>query len=152
MTPCFPIISIYSNSDVKILESEYPLKLMSLHEYLKQKVSRTVYYDKAGLRWTLSIHSEKYKSTFITKLLARTVYSPIILVKRTWTLDGPYSLIELIKKINHRIELDRDIITQYIGVDELKAKVTRCTTFENIIKVLNNDIFIPGPQLMRKVV
>lgn len=152
MTPTFPIISIYDNRDLKVLESEYPLKLMSLHEYFIQKNARTVYYDKNGLKWKLSIHSEKYKPTFVTKLLARTIYSPIIMVQRTWTLIGPYFLDEVINKINYRLELDRDIITQFIGVDELKAKVTCCTTFESITKFMNEYIFKPGPQLMRKVV
>ena len=151
MTPQFPVISIYRNRDIDVLESESPLKYMSLHEYINNKAADSVYYDENGFKWTLSLHSA-YKPTIATKLLARTFYSPVIVVHRTWTQVGSYPLTELIQRINHSIELDYDIITRYKGVDELKATVARCTTFKGMIMVVYDHVFKPAPKRMNKVV
>lgn len=36
---------------------------------------------------------------------------------------------------------DDDIITQFVDANELKINIDNCTTFEQIIKVLNQHVF-----------
>ena len=114
MTPPFPIVTIYRDNAIDILNGEYPLNQTTLYAYIKHESDRSRYYDKDGFIWTSSIYSQKYKPTLLTKLLANTFYNPTIKVDRTWIKIGRYELSELKEKINHCIDLDADILTQFI--------------------------------------
>jgi hypothetical protein len=146
MTPPFPIITIYHGNVIDILNGDYPLDQTTLYGYIKHKTDNSVYYDRNGLKWTSSIYSPKYKRTLLTRLLANTFYNPTIKVERTWEEIGPYKLAELIEKVNHYIDLDDDILTQFSEGSKLKTKVSQSESFEELVQLLFDYVFKPTPR------
>jgi hypothetical protein len=150
MTPSFPIVTIYHENSIDILNGEYPLNQTTLYGYIKYKSDKYIYYDKDGFKWESSINSQKYKPTLLIKLLANTFYNPTIKVERNWTKVGGYELSELIEKGNQCIDLDHDVLTQFIDASDLKAKVSNSQTFEDVVTTLFDYVFKPNPTLIRE--
>jgi hypothetical protein len=151
MTPPFPIVTIYRENAIDILNGDYPLDQTTLYGYFKHESDKSVYYDKDGFKWTSSIYSQKYKPTLLTKLLANTLYNPTIKVERTWAKIGHYELSELIEKVNHCIDSDDDVLTQFIEGSELKAKVSNSQTFDDIVRTLIDYVFKPNSKVIGEV-
>jgi hypothetical protein len=133
MTPPFPIVTIYRENAIDILNGDYPLDHTTLCSFVKHNPDSSVYYDKNGFKWTSSIYSQKYKPTLLTKLLANTFYNPTIEVQRSWVKIGRYELSELIEKVNHCIDLNDDLLTQFIEGSALKAKVNNSQTLATLL-------------------
>jgi hypothetical protein len=151
MTPPLPIVTIYREKGIDILNGEYPLDQTTLYGYIRHNSDKAIYYDKDGFKWTSEIYSQKFQPSFLTKLLARTFYNPIIKVERTWTKIGRYTLPELIEKVNHCIDLDDDLLTQFIGASELKLKVKQSKSFEELVKLLFDYVFKPNHGVIGEV-
>lgn len=149
MTPPLPIVAIYIEKGVDILTGEYPLDRVTLYGYIKHKVDDTTYYDKDGFKWRSDIYAQK--PSFLKKLLAKTFYNPLIKVERTWIKIGPYALPELIEKVNRCIDLDDDVLTQFIDASELKTKVSQSETFNGLVKILFDYAFKPDPEEVGEV-
>ena len=151
MTPTLPIVTIYREKGIDILGDEYPLDQTTLYGYIKHESDESIYYDKGGFKWTSTINSQKYKPSLLTKLLANTFYNPTIKVERTWSKIGRYELSELIEKINRCIDLDDDVLTQFIEASKLKAKVSKSDSFERLVELLFDYVFKPNPKVIGEV-
>jgi hypothetical protein len=133
------------------LNGDYPLDQTTLYGYIKHDTDKSVYYDKDGFKWASSIYSQKYKPALLTKLLANPFYNPTIKVERTWVKIGQYELSELVEKVNHCIDLDDVVLTQFIEGSELKAKVSNSQTFDHIVRALFDYVFKPNPTAIGEV-
>ena len=151
MTPPLPIVTIYREKGIDILNGEYPLDQTTLYGYIKHNADEAIYFDKDGVKWTLAIYSRKFKPSFLTKLLANTFYNPTIKVERTWTKIGRYELSELIEKVNHCIDLDDDVLTQFIDASQLKLKVKQSNSFEELVRLLFDYVFKPNQEVIGEV-
>jgi hypothetical protein len=123
----------------------------TLYGYIRHTADEGIYYDKDGFKWTSAIYSRKFKPSFLTKLLANTFYNPTIKVERTWTKIGRYELSELKEEVNHCIDLDDDVLTQFIGASELKLKVKQSNSFEELVWLLFDYVFKPNPKVTGEV-
>ena len=98
-------------------------------------------YDKQGNKWSYKQVSDKFKSTFLTKLLAKTFYNPLLEAKVIWTQVGSYQIKELQNKLKYCIDKDDDIITQFEEGDVIKSNLDKSDTFDNILEVLKKYVF-----------
>lgn len=98
-------------------------------------------YDKDGFLWRVSEIDSNYRINALTKLLAYTVYNPIIKVSLTWTKIGGYKLDELKKDICNQTDRDDDVITQFSDGEVIKEKVKECKSFDDLIRILSKYIF-----------
>ena len=99
--------------------------------------ANSFHFDKNGDKWTFTLTSDKFKSTIISRFLAKNlVYNPLIEVNQTWQNVGKYSLEELKNHINKVIDKDDDIITQFQDGNKIKAEINNCSTFDDLVKVL----------------
>lgn len=151
MAPPFPIVTIYRENAIDILNGEHALNQTTLYGYIKHESDKNIYYDKDGMQWTSSIYSQKYKPTLLTKLLASTFYNPTIKVERTWAQIGRYELPELIKQVIHCMDLDDDVLTQFIGASELKLKVSQSNSFEELVRLLFDYVFKPNQEVIGEI-
>lgn len=145
MTPLLPLILFYRDS-IDIVNGAYPLNKTNLLGLLRSSTDNSIYYDKEGMVWSSTISSNRYKPTFINKLLANTFYNPSITVNRTWAQLRVYHLQELKDRINHCIDKDDDILTQFVEGHTLKTKVNSCKDFDAIVQTLLKYVFQPDEE------
>ena len=148
MTPTFPIISIYLERGLEILNTQDPLDQITLNGLVKFDSNDCLYYDQLGIEWKSEIVSSNQKITFLSKLLAKSLYNPLVAIKRSWIQNGNCTLQDLVKKINYCIDNDDDVLTQFVDADNLKSKVDMCEDFDSLVKTLTDLIFKPNLQLI----
>lgn len=149
MTPTFPIISIYRERGLEILNTHDPLDQITLNGIVKFDINDCLYYDQLGIVWTSEIVSSNKKITSLSKFLAKSLYNPLVVIKRSWIQNGNYNLQDLVKKINYCIDNDDDVLTQFVDADDLKSKVNMCRDFDSLVKTLTDLIFKPDLQMIR---
>jgi hypothetical protein len=79
MTPMFPIITFYNNA-VEIIPDETHLTKATVLGVLEGK-NRSLAYDISGDKWNYELTSTQVKDTFVTRLLAKTLYNPFVKVQ-----------------------------------------------------------------------
>ena len=137
--PKFPIISIYNHSlDIIIVEQE--LTTATVLGVIKGGLD-TFAFDSAGIKWTYKLKTDKVNDNFWTRLLANTFYNPVVNVIPEWTILGKYDNEELKGIIINFVDKDDDILTQFVEAETLKVEINKCTSFEEICAVLNENIF-----------
>lgn len=137
--PEFPIISIYNHSlDIILIEQE--LTTATVLGVIKGGAD-TFAFDCVGNKWTYKLNTGKANFNFWTRLLANTFYNPVVKVIPEWTILEKYSIEELKETIINLIDKDYDILTQFVEAETLKLEINKCTSFEEICSVLNENIF-----------
>lgn len=138
-TPSYPLIAANDSYLVQII-SEDAWGKGNVLGVLKQDPS-AVFFDREGQKWTKRSSSPNVKPTFLTRLLAETVYNPSVPVQVEWTCIGAYTLEELKQAIDVQVDMDDDILTQFLDGATVKAEVNAADSFEEIIAALNATVF-----------
>ncbi len=139
MKPKFPLISIY-NKALDIIPSENNLMSATVYGVLKGTLD-SVAFDKDGTKWKYGLIANKKIDSLLTKILAYTIYNPIIQVTPNWTESGKYSLEELKSSICTCIDRDDDILTQFVEPERLKKIINDSDSFMTIHKALSDYVF-----------
>ena len=137
--PQFPIIAANESYFVQVIREAFPERSRVLG-VLKQRVDG-LFFDCTGVKWTLRITSDRARNTWLSRLLAETIYNPTIPVKFEWTAIGRYQLEELKGAICERLEKDDDVLTQFVEAKVIAGALDKTTSFEQIIGVLDKYIF-----------
>ena len=144
MIPTLPLIAITSkHACLDLITKDSPLHQTNAFSLFKADEKNICYYDGNGKVWKSQITPLAYKPTLFKKLLACTFYNPVLSVKRTWDQVNAYPLPELKDQIVRCIDKDDDILTQWIGADELKKELLTCNDFSAIVKMLSDYVFYP---------
>ncbi|MBJ2173674.1 hypothetical protein JBL43_05455 [Aureibaculum sp. A20] len=141
-TPILPLISIFKNRGVEIINSETIkyFKRSSAYSLIQDNNDSEMYSSEMNI-WNLEQKTEKFKNTKWNIFLAKTIYNPSFEVNLVWEKKGIYKLTKLKTKIKNCIEKDDDILTQYVEVDFLLHKVEKSSSFSELIDALNNYCF-----------
>jgi hypothetical protein len=137
--PKFPIISIYNNS-LNIISSEMELTHATVIGIIKGSVDSFA-FDTDGNKWNYYLKSDRVKDNFRTRLLANTIYNPVVNVIPQWNKTGSYHINELKDVIKRQINQDDDILTQFVEPETLKQAIDNSNSFEEICKTLNKYVF-----------
>lgn len=139
--PTYPIILTDPGGYLDLIDNEDGLTDSNVLGLIKEVQKNFQAYDKDGFLWRVSEIDSNYRINALTKLLAYTVYNPIIKVSLTWTKIGGYKLDELKKDICNQTDRDDDVITQFSDGEVIKEKVKECDSFDDLIRILNKYIF-----------
>lgn len=151
ITPVFPLIAIGEDSVVELIPSDnYFAKVATSALLDKTLFQQTHLFDKSGNIWMYEQVCDKFKNNFLTRLLAKTFYNPLLDAKVIWTKSSTYQLKELQEKLKHCVDKDDDIITQYEESDVIKTAIDRSATFDDIVVVLNKYVFAVNEQALWK--
>lgn len=137
-TPKLPLISIYKNAGIEIINKETVKYFERTSAYgLIQDSSNAEMYSSEMEILNLEQKTDKFKNTKWNRFLAKTVYNPSFDVTLFWKKIGTYKLTELKAKIKTCIEKDDDILTQFIEADFLMHIVEHSTDFTELVNNLN---------------
>jgi hypothetical protein len=134
MTPMFPIITFYNNA-VEIIPDETHLTKATVLGVLEGK-NRSLAYDISGDKWNYELTSTQVKDTFVTRLLAKTLYNPFVKVQPIWSKMDKYELQELKMILFEYVDKDEDILKQFVRPDKLKQIIKSSTLFNEIYNAL----------------
>jgi hypothetical protein len=137
-TPELPLISIYKNVGIEIINKETIkyFKRTSAYSLIQDSSDAEMYSDKMEI-WNLEQKNDKFKNTKWNRFLAKTIYNPSFEVTLFWKKIGTYKLTELKTKIKNCIEKDDDILTQFVEADFLKYKIETSIDFAELIENLS---------------
>jgi hypothetical protein len=138
--PVFPLLAISPQNSLELLYDDSNLQRASALFLLQQKDSGYL-YDAAGRKWTCAMSADSLKNTWLTRLLAHTVYNPLHKVTIKWIDHGSYNLYDLKEEINHCVDTDDDIITQFEEAEVIKAAIDRAISFDQLILALKKYVF-----------
>jgi len=99
------------------------------------------FFDAQYNKWTYQLTAEKFKNTFITRILSKLFYNPSFDAKVIWTLYDTYELDDLKAQITKCIDQDDDILTQFTEAEIINSGIKSSSSFDNLIKLLNEYIF-----------
>ncbi|MDG4715527.1 hypothetical protein [Winogradskyella marincola] len=151
-TPTLPLISIYKNTGIEIINKETIKYFERTSAYgLIQNSSYVEIYSSEMEILNLEQKTDKFKNTKWNRFLAKTVYNPSFDVTLLWKKIGTYKLTELKAKIKVCIEKDDDILTQFVEADFLMHKVEHSTDFTELVNNLNKYcIEVKNEEIIRK--
>ena len=99
VNPVFPIICVeHQYRWLECVRDPKRMKRTTLMTYLYHQPANFVYFDSRGYRWKLVAVDGRPKRNLLNRLLAHTVYNPVIAVENTWMEERTYALDEL--KVN----------------------------------------------------
>ena len=124
-----------------IIEDEKPFAKVSVLTIINNRPNNTIIYDGENNKWTYELTSDQYNNTFLTRLLAKTIYNPQLDATVNWSRLGTYSLEELKDEIYACIDADDDILTQFEEGDHIKSVIDNCIDFQAIIRQLKKYVF-----------
>ena len=139
--PEFPAIIIDRLDSLSIASTELDLATTRASVIFNGTIfnNRTV-FDCQGSVWSFHLENKEIKG-FIRKLLAKTLYDPLVSAKVVWKKKANYELKDLKETLYEMIEKDNDVLTQYFEAETLKLAVSQVKTFAQLISVLNQYIF-----------
>ena len=140
--PAFPVIAISKDDSVILVPDETYFSKVATSSLINPLAFQdTILFDGENNRWSYKLISEKFKNTFLTRILASTFYNPILDAKVIWTKVGTYHVDDLKENLKTCVDKDDDIITQFEEPEVIKSAIDNATTFVEILKVLNKYIF-----------
>lgn len=139
--PTYPIILTDPSGYLDLIDNEDGLTDSNVLGLIKEVQKNFQAYDKDGFLWRVSEIDSNYRINALTKLLAYTVYNPIIKVSLAWTRIGVYKLDELKTDICNQTDKDDDVITQFEDGEVIKDNLKTCDSFDDIVRILNKYVF-----------
>lgn len=130
-TPDFPIFAINNRGGVIGHKAGDELNRHSLVGICQWEKFETRYFDAKGQIWSAHIADVPYPVNIWTKILGR-VYNPWFTVKFAWRTEGTYTLPELQERLCQCVNMDDDILTQFMEADKLKKLIRETKTFEHL--------------------
>jgi hypothetical protein len=140
--PVFPVIIIDKAGSLSMCSTELELMTTRASVIFNRRIfNDRIVFDCQGFVWSFHMENKKIKAGFIRKLLAKTIYNPIISATVVWKRQGNYELETLKKILYEIIEKDDDVLTEYFGAETLKSAISQGNTFPELKSILNQYIF-----------
>ena len=136
MRPAPPFVALGPRGEIYVCDSDEPLRHASLYGVVRGFFAGLQAFDREGMAWRVQEVEGPYRITFLTKLLARTLYNPRFSVHLRWREDGRYQLPQLQDAICHAVDQDDDVSTQFISAERLKKVVRLSRSFDELVDKL----------------
>lgn len=138
--PTFPIICIDNGLEIIVSDKSFS-KVSTLALLNPDFFDNVILFDVQHNQWTYKQTADKFKNTFLTRLLSKVFYNPIFDAKVIWTFRGNYELDYLKSKIIKCIDKDDDVLTQFTEPEVIKSSIESSSSFQELIKLLNKYVF-----------
>ena len=98
--------------------------------------SHGVVYDSEGLVWNYRWERPKKRPGMWAEVIAQ-IYNPVLEVNVVWARIREYPFEELRKGYIDAVELDDDILTQFVDGEELMERIKQAVDFPALVEVWN---------------
>lgn len=133
---------LLSRGAIYICQSQKALTQASVYRVIGNFFSDAAAFDRNGTLWHVSEVLTPYPLNFIRKFLARTVFNPRIRIDVHWKVHRQFELDELKDMLRQIVDSDDDVITQFISAKELKSRIDKASTFENLLKKIRPHVLV----------
>jgi hypothetical protein len=91
-------------------------------------------YDADGATWRFRLERPASGFSALARFAARVAYNPRHEVGVAWRRVRRYELPELKDAYVDAIDRDDDILTQFVEPEELRERVRRCESFQDLVE------------------
>jgi len=139
-SPQFPLLVVGDQDALEFIDSDFtnPGRAQLLSVLLPP--ASTLYYDSAGVKWSVRVTPMKAYTGVWSRFLARVV-NPWVPIASEWIRISEYNIEELKSGINHQVDKDDDILTQFEEAEVIKAGISASKSFQEIRDVLNKYVY-----------
>lgn len=102
------------------------------------------YYAADGRLWMEEFTFAVPRRPWLAKLLARTIYNPVVPCHVAWRCERMYNLRELRRMLYLCIDEGADLFAQFIPAEKTKRRLRAAKNFKKILAVLDHTGGIPG--------
>jgi hypothetical protein len=138
LKPSFPVITIQDDY-VNILPDDACMTRTTLLGVISSRA--VLAFDREGEHWHYTLVSPAVQDNFLTRLLANTVYNPMVDTQIQWVRVGNYALEELKTHLYTCLREDDDILTQFVSAETFRQAIAESATFDDLYQVLNRFVF-----------
>jgi hypothetical protein len=139
--PEFPVIEIANRGSVAGYKAVAELCRHSLFGICHWKKFNARYFDAKGMVWSAHVVNAPYPVNIWTKILSQ-IYNPWFTIEFTWRGEGNYNFSELQEKLRKCVDMDDDIMTQFMEADDVKALIKEAQSFEELFAKMKNNRII----------
>jgi len=93
-------------------------------------------YSENGTLLSMEPNIATVTSRFWSRLLANTVYNPTREMQFNYNSSGPYALASLKEDIQRCVNMDDDILTQFMELEEIVSALKPADTFDKVLRVV----------------
>lgn len=122
-----------------MLDDEHLLQRTNVLGLLRRDAEKEQIFDADGRLFTCQLRTAR-KVAWWSKLLAYTVYNPLLEVSNEWRFQRRYELLELQGRLKAVVADDDDILTQFIEHEELIQLINKASSFQNLCWVMTKGL------------
>ena len=89
------------------------------------------FYDAQGVLWSATVAKAPFKVNIWTRVLGQ-IYNPKFSVELGWKNERSYEFSELQEDVCKCVDMDDDILTQFIEADKLKKLIRQASNFHHL--------------------
>ena len=130
------VIVVGSNGWVERFEALEPRLRANAYGFFRAWWKGVTYFHRDGYRYTVAAVRPRRQLGMIDRVLASTIYNPVLDFDVDYAREGIYSAAQLREAVGMALERDDDVLTQFHERDELLARLGRAMSFDEVLAVL----------------
>lgn len=145
--PDFPLLDIYKDDYFILINSNEELLRCRASVFFTQHKHKSFCFDAEGNKWEYILEPVYYKATTLNKVLSYIVFfNPFIDVLPVFSQVGNYELDELKSTLKKCVDVDDDVITQFVEGDVIKTAIDKASGFNEMLAVFEKYVFNPDEE------
>jgi hypothetical protein len=141
MQPKFPLIQFYKSEAVNVVSEPFALMQSNVLSLLIQQPEDETFYDDNLNVWKSEFKAINYELTFFRKLLAKTIYNPVVETQRSWIKVSTYRLADL--KVKLQATLNEKEFSEGLDTVFIKNKIGFALSFNDLVQIILKDVLDP---------
>ena len=133
-TPPCPLLLIVNNG-LELIETD-PEKSFTSVKSLNDRGDQPIAFDATGNKWTCDLQMVGAKPSLFAKL-----FNSPAQVRCLWKPLGPYDLTDLKQQLCICVDMDDDVLTQFVDRTTLKNAILASDGFEALLQTLKSHVF-----------
>lgn len=134
-----PALAVIPGDSMELWSSHDSRIDANLYGYTKGNLHKIELYDGAGRHWSVDQAIPDRHVGPIARFLAPICWNPRIKVALTFRKPRNCDLAKLKAKINRIVDLDDDVVTQFVEPETLKNEIGQAENVGDLIDVLKRN-------------
>jgi len=134
MTPTGPCFENSPDGSFSFNPGVSSSEIASTTAILGRFFEKRTLFDRDGNLWRVARVIAPFEKSW-WRVLVSQVYSPSVPVTLEWQPPSSYPFEELKHAYAKAVDLDDDILTQFVEADELKQKIAEAQNFDDLVAV-----------------
>jgi hypothetical protein len=129
-------IEIHKDGSIDISSELIPTRTLSLLAITESWWTGLRIYGENGTLLSMEPNIATVTRRFWSRLLANTVYNPTREMEFNYNSSGSYALASLKEDIQRCVNMDDDILTQFMEPQEIVSALEPADTFDKVLRVV----------------